>query len=174
MALDVVECVLGDVRDTSVGVLPNFSFLGHNLSDEKLNHRRLTGTVLSDAGNTRTERHLYRNIEKCGCLVDRVSECTMTHLHEGLSLGSDSFDGSRLRELELHLRFAERKVGSSVRVRLDVFVQVSLEGKELQVVERHDMGTAIIQQSGIVTNNDGGHIRKRVQVGLDPGNVDDI
>ena len=51
----------------------------------------------------------------------------MGHLHEGLSLRLDSFDGSRLGELELHLGFAERKVGASLGVSLDIFVQVSLK-----------------------------------------------
>ena len=174
VALNVMEGVLGDVGNTSVGVLPHFSDLRNNLSNEKLNHGRFTGSIFSDTGNAGTERNLHRNIEKRGSLVDRVSESTLAHLHEGLSLGSDSFDGSGLGELELHLGLAEREVGTGLWVGLNVFVQISLEGVELQVVERHDVRTAIVQKSGIVTDNDGSHVGERVQVGLDPGHIDDV
>ena len=57
---------------------------------------------------------------------------------------------------------------------LDVFIEVTLESEELQVIERHDVGTAIIQKTRIVTDDDGCNVSQRVEVSLDPCNIDNI
>jgi len=153
MTLNVMEGVLGDVSNTGVGVLPDFSNLRLDFSDEELNHCRFTSPVLSNTGHTRTERHLYRNIEESWCRVDWVGKGTLAHFHQSLSLGFYSFDGSRLGKLEFHLGFGKRKVRTSMGMRLDILVQVALESVEPQVVKTHNVGTAIIQETRVVTNN---------------------
>lgn len=46
--LDVVERVLGDVRNTEVGVLLDAARVRERLAGEELDERRLSGTVRSD------------------------------------------------------------------------------------------------------------------------------
>jgi hypothetical protein len=79
-----------------------------------------------------------------------------------------------LGELELHLGIGQREVSTGSRVVLDVLVKVTLVGTKLQVVERHDVRAAVIEKTGIVTDNDGGNIGKGVEVRLDPSDVDNI
>ena len=174
MGLNVVEGVLGDVGDTGVGVLPDITDLGLDLTDEELDHGTLTGTVLADAGNTGAEGDLNGNVEEGGRLVDGVGEGAAGHLHEGLTLGLDTLDGARLGELELHLRLGDGEVGTGLGLELDELVKVALEGVELQVLDLKDVGAAIIEKAGIVRHNDGGNILEGVEVVLDPGNVDNV
>ena len=174
MGLNVVEGVLGDVGDTGVGVLPDVTDLGLDLTDEELDHGTLTGTVLADAGNTGAEGDLDGNVEESGLVVDGVGEGAAGHLHEGLTLGLDTLDGTRLGELELHLRLGDGEVGTGLGLELDELVKVALEGVELQVLDLKDVGTAIVEKAGIVRHNDGGNILEGVEVVLDPGNVDDV
>mmetsp|Transcript_8622 Transcript_8622/g.12728 ORF Transcript_8622/g.12728 Transcript_8622/m.12728 type:complete len:380 (-) Transcript_8622:2091-3230(-) len=61
--LNMVESVLSDVSDTGIGVLPHISNLRLDLSDQKLDHGRLSGTILANAGNTRTQTDLNGDIE---------------------------------------------------------------------------------------------------------------
>lgn len=174
MRLNVVESVLGNIGNTGVRVLPHISFLGHNFTDKELDHGRLSSSVLSDTGNTRTERHLNSDVEKSGLGVSRISEGTVCHLHECLSLGLHTLDRSRNWELELQLGRFQGKVRAGSGVNLYILVEVSLVSSQLQVVERKNVSTAIVEQTGIVTDNDGSDILQGVEVGLDPGNVDNI
>mmetsp|Transcript_22654 Transcript_22654/g.65223 ORF Transcript_22654/g.65223 Transcript_22654/m.65223 type:complete len:554 (+) Transcript_22654:1069-2730(+) len=174
MGLDVVEGVLGDVGDTGVGVLPDITHLRLDLSDEELDHGTLTGAVLADAGNTGAEGDLDGDVEEGGRVVDGVGEGALGHLHESLTLGLDTLDGTRLGEPELHLRLGDGEVGAGLRLELDELVEVTLEGVELQVLDLKDVGAAIVEKAGIVRHDDGGDIMEGVEVVLDPGNVDDV
>ena len=174
MGLNVVEGVLGDVGDTGVGVLPDRTLLGLDLSDEELDHGTLTGTVLANAGNTGAEGHLDGDVEEGGLVVDGVREGAAGHLHESLTLGLDTLDGTRLGEAELHLRLGDGEVGAGLGLELDELVEVALEGVELQVLDLKDVGAAIVEKAGIVRHDDGGNILEGVEVVLDPGNVDDV
>lgn len=64
--LNVVERVLGDVGDTGVGVLPDLSNLGLDLSNEELDHGGLSGSVLSNAGNTGGQGYLDGDLRGAG------------------------------------------------------------------------------------------------------------
>ena len=114
------------------------------------------------------------NVEKGWLGVSWVGEGTVSHFHQGFSLRLDTLNWTWLRELELHLGSGQGEVRAGGWVDLDVLVKVSLVGAELQVIERKNVGTAVIQKTGIVTDNDGCNIGKGVEVGLYPGNVDDI
>mmetsp|Transcript_7295 Transcript_7295/g.11712 ORF Transcript_7295/g.11712 Transcript_7295/m.11712 type:complete len:290 (+) Transcript_7295:1051-1920(+) len=174
MFLNVMESMLGNVGDTSVGVLPHTSRLGFDLSNEKLDHGGFSSTILSDAGNTRAERHLHRDIEQSRRLVDRVGIGALGHLHERLSLGSDSIDGTRLGEPELELRLSERKVRAGTGLDLDKLVQVTLVDVKFQVLNLQNVGAAIVEKARIVGHNDGSHFGKRVKVLLHPGHIDNV
>mmetsp|Transcript_3700 Transcript_3700/g.5375 ORF Transcript_3700/g.5375 Transcript_3700/m.5375 type:complete len:351 (-) Transcript_3700:1910-2962(-) len=142
--LNVVESVLSDVSDTGIGVLPHISNLRLDLSDQKLDHGRLSGTVLTNTGNTRAQTDLNGDIEQSRLFVTGVGKGAATHLHEGLTLGLNTLDRTRLGEIELELTLLERKVSTSTRLDLDELIQVTLEGIELQVLNLQDVGTAIV------------------------------
>mmetsp|Transcript_25309 Transcript_25309/g.45842 ORF Transcript_25309/g.45842 Transcript_25309/m.45842 type:complete len:202 (-) Transcript_25309:262-867(-) len=55
VTFNVMESMLGDVSNTCVRVLPHISLLGLNLSNEKLDHRGLSSSILSNASDTRTQ-----------------------------------------------------------------------------------------------------------------------
>lgn len=174
MLFDVMESMLGDVCNTGVGMLPDLSNLRLDFSNKKLDHGGLSGAILTNTGDTGTERNLDGNVEQSGTIVDRVGESTLAHLHEGLSLRLDTLNGTGVGELELHLRFTEGEVSTGGRVVLYVFIEVTLVAIELQVVERKDVGTAVIEKTRIVTDEDGSHIGEGVEVSLDPSNVDNV
>mmetsp|Transcript_1828 Transcript_1828/g.4233 ORF Transcript_1828/g.4233 Transcript_1828/m.4233 type:complete len:815 (+) Transcript_1828:652-3096(+) len=174
VSLNVVERMLCDVSDTGIRVLPDRTSLRLDFSDKELDHGTLTGTVLANTGNTRAQRHLDTDVVESRLCVPGVRESTVAHLHEGLTLRLDTLDGARLGELELHLRSTQREVRTSGGVDLDIFVKISLVCAELQVVESQDVGTAVVQEAGVVTHNDGCNVLERVQVCLDPSNVDDV
>mmetsp|Transcript_92680 Transcript_92680/g.267637 ORF Transcript_92680/g.267637 Transcript_92680/m.267637 type:complete len:737 (+) Transcript_92680:19-2229(+) len=174
VSFDVVECVLGDVGNTGVGVLPDISLLRRNFSDKKLNHGRLSSTVFSDTGNTGTERNLDSNIVQSRLGVSGVGEGTVAHFHQGLTLGLNTLNGSRSRELELHLGGSQSEVSAGGRIDLDILVKVTLVSSELQVVESKNVGTAVIQQTRVVTDNDRSDILQGVEVSLNPGDVDNV
>mmetsp|Transcript_17732 Transcript_17732/g.24955 ORF Transcript_17732/g.24955 Transcript_17732/m.24955 type:complete len:277 (+) Transcript_17732:1073-1903(+) len=166
--------MLGDVCNTCIGVLPDISGLGFNFTNEKLNHCRLTSTVLSNTCDTGTERNLDSDVEKSRLIVSGVGEGTSCHFHKSLTLGLNSLNRTGLGETELLLRFSERKVRASRRLDLDEFIEVTLEGMKLQVLNLKDVGTAVVEKTRVVTDNDGGNISERVEVVLNPGNVNDI
>mmetsp|Transcript_14470 Transcript_14470/g.27591 ORF Transcript_14470/g.27591 Transcript_14470/m.27591 type:complete len:882 (+) Transcript_14470:386-3031(+) len=174
VALNVVEGVLGDVRDTGVGVLPDVSCLRLDLADEELDHGRLAGAVLADARDAGGEGNLDGNVEERRLLVAGVREGALGHLHERLALGLDALDRTRLGELELELRLREGEVGPGRRLDLHELVEVALEGVKLQVLDLKDVGAAVVQKSGIVRHDDGGDVGEGVQVVLHPRDVDDV
>ena len=127
VAFDMVESVLGNVGDTSVGVLPDLSLLGFDLTDQELNHGRLSGSVFTNAGDTRGQRNLNGNVKESRLGVLGVGKGGSGDLHQGLALGLDTFNRTRLGEFELALLVGlEREVGTGRRVDLDVFIEVTL------------------------------------------------
>ena len=82
----------------------------------------LSCSILSNTGNTRAEGNLDRDVEKGWLFISRVGESTVTHLHESFTLRLDTFDWTRLWELELHLGGSQREVGTGSRVDLNVLV----------------------------------------------------
>mmetsp|Transcript_13608 Transcript_13608/g.19363 ORF Transcript_13608/g.19363 Transcript_13608/m.19363 type:complete len:242 (-) Transcript_13608:237-962(-) len=166
--------MLGNVGNTSVGVLPDISDLRFDLTNKKLNHGRLSGPVLSDTGNTRRQRHLHRNIEECWLLITWVSESTLGHFHESFTLGLDTLDRTRLGELELHLGLGEREVRTGTRLDLDELIEVTLVRMQLQVLNLHNVGTAVVKETRVVRNHDTSNVGERVDVLLHPGNIDNI
>mmetsp|Transcript_13611 Transcript_13611/g.28535 ORF Transcript_13611/g.28535 Transcript_13611/m.28535 type:complete len:248 (+) Transcript_13611:1020-1763(+) len=169
-----MESVLGNICDTCVRVLPNITFLWFGLSDKKFDHGGFSCAILSDTGDTRTQRDLDSNVKKGRHGVSGVGKGTFSHLHESLTLGLDTFNRSWRRERHLHLRFLQRKEGASRRVDLNELIKVTLETSQLQVVELEDVGTAIVKQSGVVTNHDACNIWEGVQVCFYPRNIDNI
>mmetsp|Transcript_10425 Transcript_10425/g.22096 ORF Transcript_10425/g.22096 Transcript_10425/m.22096 type:complete len:430 (-) Transcript_10425:1671-2960(-) len=174
VALNVVEGMLSNVRNTGVGVLPNVTDLGLDLTDKQLDHGALTCAVLSYASDTRAQGNLNRDVEESRRFIDGVREGTVRHLHEGLTLGLDTLNRTRLGEPELHLGLRDGEVGASLGLELDELIEVTLEGVELQVLNLKDVGTAIVEKTGVVTDNDGGNIGEGIEVVLNPGNVDNI
>mmetsp|Transcript_6537 Transcript_6537/g.10320 ORF Transcript_6537/g.10320 Transcript_6537/m.10320 type:complete len:723 (-) Transcript_6537:88-2256(-) len=166
--------MLGDVGNTGVGVLPNISSLGLNLSNKKLDHGGLSGAVLSNAGNAGAQRNLNGDIEQGRLLVYGIGEGALRHLHEGLSLRFDTLDGSRLGELELHLGFGEGEVGTSAGLDLNKLIQVTLVEVQLQVLNLQDVGAAIIEETRVVGHHDDSDIGEGVDVLLHPSNIDNI
>lgn len=117
---------------------------------------------------------MHGDIKQGRRLVAGVGEGALGHLHECLTLGLDTLDGSGLREPELELGLREREVGTSTGLDLDKLVQVSLVLVELQVLNLKDVGAAIVQESRVVGHNDSSHIVKRLEVLLHPSNIDNV
>jgi hypothetical protein len=170
-----MESMLGNVGNTGVGVLPDISNLGCHFTNKELDHGGFTGSVLSDTSDTGTEGDLHSDVEKSRRIVYGVGESTLAHLHESLTLGLDTLDRTRLREPhEFILGSNQREERTGGWIRLDIFVEVTLEIAELQVIEREDVATAVVEKTRIVTDNNACHFVERVEVGLDPSNIDDI
>mmetsp|Transcript_58803 Transcript_58803/g.127639 ORF Transcript_58803/g.127639 Transcript_58803/m.127639 type:complete len:399 (-) Transcript_58803:294-1490(-) len=174
VSLNVVESVLGHVSDTSIGVLPHIASLGNNFPSEHLDHGTLTSTVLTHASDTGSHGHLDGDIEKGGHGVSGVREVAVTHLHEGLGARLDTLDGTGLRETELQLGLLEGEVSHGIGVLGDKAVEVTLVDVELQSIDLHDVGTAVVQESGIVGHHDTGDLCEGVDVVLHPSDVDHI
>mmetsp|Transcript_22096 Transcript_22096/g.37598 ORF Transcript_22096/g.37598 Transcript_22096/m.37598 type:complete len:759 (-) Transcript_22096:45-2321(-) len=172
--LNVVKGVLGNVCNTGIGVLPHFSLLGLTLSNQQLDHGRFSGTILTDTGDTRRQGYLHTNVKQSWLLITRVGKGTAGKLHESFTLGLDTLDRTWLRELELLLGGRKGKVGTRRWVDLDVFVEVTLERAEFQVVNSKNVGAAVIEETRVVRHHDTSDVLERVQVGLHPCNVDDI
>merc|ERR1711966_254552 len=170
----MVEGVLRDVSDTSVRVLPDVTGLWHNLSGKHLYHGGLSGSVLADASDTGSHRDLDGDVEKGWLGVSRVGEVALGHLHQGLTPGLDSGDRSRLWEVELELRRLELEERLGGRVLLDKSVKVTPESGELQVLDLEHVGAAVIQETRVVGHHNTGDFVQRVEVALNPSDVDDI
>mmetsp|Transcript_24668 Transcript_24668/g.44609 ORF Transcript_24668/g.44609 Transcript_24668/m.44609 type:complete len:584 (+) Transcript_24668:470-2221(+) len=175
VTLNVMESMLCHIRNTCVGVFPYVTLLGFDFTNKELNHGRLSCAVLTDAGNTRAQRDLDGNIKQGWRLVDWVRKGAVAHLHESLTLRLDSLDWTRLRELEgILLGTGKSEVGSSMWVKLDVLVEVALELIKFQVGNSENVGTTVIEQARIVTDNDTGNVGEGVEVCLDPGNINNV
>mmetsp|Transcript_26741 Transcript_26741/g.39618 ORF Transcript_26741/g.39618 Transcript_26741/m.39618 type:complete len:245 (-) Transcript_26741:442-1176(-) len=169
-----MECMLRNVSNTCVRMLPYFSLLRLNFSNKKLDHGRLSCSVLSNTGNTRRKGYLDRDVEKSRNSITSVGKGTLRHLHQCLTLGLDSLDRTGLGETELKLGSSKVKVSTSLGMDLNKLIKISLECVKLQVINLKNMGTAIIEKSRVVGYNDGGNISQRVEVVLYPSNVDNI
>mmetsp|Transcript_2521 Transcript_2521/g.4014 ORF Transcript_2521/g.4014 Transcript_2521/m.4014 type:complete len:342 (+) Transcript_2521:888-1913(+) len=134
MLFNVMESMLGNVGDTGVRVLPDITSLWLGFSDKKLDHGTLSGTVLTNTGDTGGKGDLDSNVEEGWGIVTWVGEVTTGHLHEGLTLRLDTFDRTRLWELERLRRGLEGEESTNIRVDLGELVEVTLEGTELQVL----------------------------------------
>jgi hypothetical protein len=148
-----MECMLGYVSDTSIRVLPNFTNLWFNFTNEQLNHGRLSGSILSNASNAGTQTDLDRNIEKGWFIIPRVGESATAHLHEGLTLGFNTLNRTWLGETELELASLESEVSTSARLNLNELVKVTLESMQLEVLDLQNIGAAIIKETTIVGHN---------------------
>mmetsp|Transcript_30273 Transcript_30273/g.64934 ORF Transcript_30273/g.64934 Transcript_30273/m.64934 type:complete len:311 (-) Transcript_30273:1318-2250(-) len=166
--------MLSNVSNTSIRMLPHVPNLRCDFTDKKFNHGGLSCTVLSDTCDTRTQRNLNSNIEQSWFLVSWVSEGAFAHLHQRFTLGLDTFNGPRRREGHLKLGCLQREEGPSRRINLHEFVKVTLEASQFQVFKFQNVGAAVIEQSGIVTDHDTRDVGKRIQVSLHPSDIDDI
>lgn len=64
MTFDVVECMLCDVRNSCVGVLPNVARLRNDFPSQNFDHCRLPRTVLTHAAYSRGHRNLDGDVEE--------------------------------------------------------------------------------------------------------------
>mmetsp|Transcript_25501 Transcript_25501/g.30949 ORF Transcript_25501/g.30949 Transcript_25501/m.30949 type:complete len:419 (+) Transcript_25501:213-1469(+) len=110
MVLNVCEGVLGNVSNTDVRVLPDNTVLGLELTNQELDHGGLTSTVDTNACNARGQRDLDSDARDGGLGVARVGEGAARHLHEGLTLGLDTFKETRLGQDESLLLRLELEV----------------------------------------------------------------
>merc|ERR1711988_1589283 len=110
MLLDMVERMLRHVRDTRTLLLRDRALRWLQFAEKALDHRRLTGTVRADNGDTRKHGHLDTDAVKRRLLLGRVLELDVSHLQQGLALGLDALEVARLRELELRLRRLDLEV----------------------------------------------------------------
>merc|ERR1719444_377955 len=148
MTFDVMERMLCYISNTCVRVLLYVTGLRF---------------VFSNKCNTGAQGYLNGDVEKCWGFINWVGESTLAHLHQSLTLGFDTFDRTRLWESELHLGFSKGEVRSGGRFDLNEFVKVTLESVKFQVFNLKDVGTAVIEETGIVGHDDGSDISQGVE-----------
>eukprot|EP00732_Lithocolla_globosa_P000416 Lithocolla_globosa_v1_NODE_125_length_6057_cov_666.534322.p2 type:complete len:681 gc:universal NODE_125_length_6057_cov_666.534322:5564-3522(-) len=172
--LNVMESVLGNVGNTKTVVRPDGTLLRDQFTGQDLDHGRLTSTVHTDDTNTRGQRDTDGDIHDGGLVIGRVSEGNVVHLHDSLTLGVNTLQETRFGEFErvLGRLELEERLGSGVQS--NEGLEVTLVCLELQVLNLQDVGAAVVQQAGVVGNHDAGGLGQRVEVVLDPSNVEGI
>lgn len=175
VVIDVVESVLGDVTDDQVGVLPDFTLGGLSLTDKELDKGRLAGTVRTEDGDTGGEGDLEGDVVELLDLGGGVLEVNVTHLGERLLLGLDTVEQRRSRELELVLLSrVELVVSLGLRDLLDEGLKVASVSLDLEAVQVEDVCADLVQEAGVVGDNDGCAGGQAGQVVDQPLNVEDI
>jgi len=174
MLFDVNKGVLGNVTDLGGSHLPDCTDLWFVLSGEDLDHGGFTGTVLANAGNTTGHGSADGDVEDGWDGVSWVGECDIVHLEEDFATGFDTFDEARLREGEGELARFEFEEGLGFWVSLLKFRQITLLRFEFETVERQHVGTAFVEELGVVGDHDAGGVLERLDVSNDPLDVGDI
>ena len=176
MLIDMVERVLGNVTNDQVGMLPDFTAsVGFHLASEQFDKGGFTGTVWTENGNTRRERDLKGNVVE---LLDRLSgilETNFTHLEQGLLLSLDTIEKRRIGELEpVVVSGFQGIVGLGFWDSLNEVLEIALVSLNLEAVDVQDISDGVVQETGIVGNDDGCAGSEGGEVALQPSNVDDI
>ena len=172
----MVEGVLRDVTDDQVGVLPGLTALvGLHVADEELDERRLAGTVGTEDGDTGGERDLEGDVVELLDSLSGVLEADLAHLEQRLLLGLDTLEERGVRELELVVLLRlERVVRAGLRDSFHERLEVAAVTPELEAVEVEDVGDHVVQEAGIVRDDDGRAGLEAGEVVLEPGDVDNI
>jgi hypothetical protein len=95
----------------------------------------------SNAGNTRRERDLDRDVVELGLLSTGVCELDAAHLHDGLALGCNAGQLAGLEEAERELVRRQLEVGLGLGVQADEVRQVALVDRQLELVNVDDVCT---------------------------------
>eukprot|EP00128_Syssomonas_multiformis_P003089 Colp12_sorted_trinity150504_noHs@15450 len=172
--LDVVEGVLGDVGDTEVGVLDHLTSRGLELTSKELNEGGLARTVGTEHGNTRGERASHGDVGKGGLVTAGVGEADLGHLEDGLVLGLDTIEETRLGESELGGGGLKLVVALSLRDLLDELGEVTLVALELAGLVVDDVGADVVKEARVVGDDQAGDISETSEVVLKPLDVGDV
>mmetsp|Transcript_71171 Transcript_71171/g.197071 ORF Transcript_71171/g.197071 Transcript_71171/m.197071 type:complete len:1167 (-) Transcript_71171:43-3543(-) len=173
--LDVVEGVLGHVGDARAGVHPDGALIGRELAREQLDHGRLAGAVDANAGHAGAEGHAHRDVGERGLGVARVGEAHLVHLHEHLALAVDALQWSRLREVEGEGLGGQLEEGARLGGEaLAELAQVAVVEVELEVLDLEHVRAALVEQAGVVADDDRGHVLEAAEVVLHPGHVEHV
>ncbi|GFF58995.1 hypothetical protein IFM46972_11263 [Aspergillus udagawae] len=173
VVIDVSESMLLDVGDTDVLVLVDITAGGDELTSQDVDEGGFTSTVGTDNGNTRAQRDLEGDVGELGPGSSGVLEGHVADTDDGLGLGLDTLEETRLGELELHVGGAELIVGTSAGNLLDELAQVTAVTLELEALVVNDVLDNIVQELAVVGDDDGS-ARRGAKVVLQPGNVLDI
>mmetsp|Transcript_9766 Transcript_9766/g.16099 ORF Transcript_9766/g.16099 Transcript_9766/m.16099 type:complete len:648 (+) Transcript_9766:596-2539(+) len=174
--LDVVEGVLSDVGELTVGVLEDSTLARLKFTSKELDHGGLTGTVSTNTGNARGHGDTNIDVLKLGLLAAGVGEGDVSHGHDGTTLGLDTIQRTRLGELEGKLGSGQVVVSLGLRESLDELGKVTLVVVELEGVEVDNVGGDVVEELGVVGDNEGSDVLAGVthEVVDDPLNIEDI
>mmetsp|Transcript_11389 Transcript_11389/g.34836 ORF Transcript_11389/g.34836 Transcript_11389/m.34836 type:complete len:215 (-) Transcript_11389:339-983(-) len=169
-----MECVLGDVSNTAVGMLPDVPLVRHKLSGQELNDGRLSGTIWSNTRHSARKGDSNRDTSHLRTMYAWIRELDAIHLHDSLALRCYAFQNSWLRELELDLGGLELKVGLCSRYLLHELREVSLVLLQLQGVNLDDVRAHSFKQTAVMRHNDTRHILEAEEIRLHPLDVHNI
>jgi len=173
VVIDVSESVLLDVGNTDVLVLVNVTSSGDKFTSEDVDECGLAGTVGSNDGNTRTERALESDILNLGLGGTRVLEAHVRDTNNGLGLGLDTLEETRLGESELHFTSTKLVVRLGGRNTLDKLGELTTVTLELEALVVDDVLDDTVQEPRVVRDDDG-CARRGGEVVLEPCNVLDV
>jgi hypothetical protein len=156
VVVDVVECVLGDVTNDQVGVLPNLTTLVLlHFACEELNQRRLARTVGTEDSDTGRKGNLEGDVVQLLNGLRRVLEANFAHLEQALLLSLDTLEERRVRELELVvLGSFESVVRLCLRNLLDEGFEVTAISLNLEAVDVEDIGDGVVKEARVVRDDD--------------------
>ena len=101
MQLNVLQGMLLDVPDPKVRVLFHLSALGDGFTSQHLDEGRLSGTVSTNDSHSGRQRERERRIGQGWLVGAGIRVAAVGHTHNGASVGLDTGQDTRGRELEL-------------------------------------------------------------------------
>ena len=170
MVIDMGERMLLDVGDTDVLVLVELTRSGDKLTGEDVDQGGLSGSVGTDNGDTGSERTLEVDVRDLRPGGTGVLEGHVLDLDDGLGLGLDTLEETRLGEGEVELRGTELVVRTSRRNLLGEGLEVTTVTLKLEALVVDDVLADVVQETRIVRHDDGS-ARRVLEVGLEPLDV---
>merc|ERR1719399_454226 len=145
-----------------------------SFTSKHLNNGRLTSTIWTNYTSTGRQSQSQVHIGYSWLIGTRVLEGTVFHLQNTLTLRLDVIKVTRFREVEFNsssLQFVVRLGFWYLFNELRKITDVALQ---LTVLVVHNVGTYIVQETGVVRNNQRSYVRHLIQVVLQPSNVRNI
>ena len=175
MHLNVLKSVLLNVTDTEVGMLLDLALGGDDLTGEQLDQGRLASTVGADNGHAGGKGKLAGDTAERRLGSVGVGERDIRHADNSTSGRLDAGQDTRRRELELDVGSGEGIIGLGLGADVNEGSEVALVVAELLVgLVVVNVSGDVVEETGVVRNNQGGNVGVRLEVLLEPLDVGNI
>jgi hypothetical protein len=154
VVIDMRECVLLDVGDTDVLVSVDITGGWDKFTSENVDQGRLASTVGANDCDTRAERTLEVDAGNLWLRGTWVLEGHVVDTDNGLGLGLDTLEETRLWETELHLGCTELVVRLGRGHLLDELAEVTTVAPELEALVVDNVLDDMVQELAVVRDDD--------------------